>query len=149
MELEEALARISADAPTPGERTELVGLYTDGSCLAFAFAVHWMTGFPVEAISAPTGEGSAFVHFAAVGPDGDIWDAQGPRPREECVAHFLDDAVWTRIDAYKFLGTDPALDEAAIDAAALAALRLLAPYLAEHVRRLPEALMEPVPARGM
>ena len=140
MDIEEAVARISADEPGPVERVALMDRYADGSCLVFAFAVHWMTGFPVEALS--SGGRAAFAHFTAIGPDGDVWDAQGPRPRDECAAHYVDRARWTKVDVRKFVGTDPSLDEAAIDDAVVAALRLLGPNLAGHVRRLPDGLLD-------
>ena len=70
------------EPPTDGERAALVERYGDGDCLAMAFAVHWMTGWDVEAVGERGGD--AFLHFAAVDPEGRVWDAAGPRDRVEC-----------------------------------------------------------------
>lgn len=123
--------------PSPGERAALVDRYTDGECLTFAFAVHWMTGWPVEGLSERDGDTRNHLHFAAVGPDGLAWDAAGPRNKAEVVLHFADNPVWEVVDAQRLVATQPGIDEDAITQACIDAFRLLGRDLARHVTRLP------------
>ena len=143
MTLVDRIAEIRGDALDACERRALVERYTDGDCLVLAFAVHWLTGgrFGVEAVG-ERGRRS-FAHFAAVDPDGGVWDAEGPRSRTACGARFAERPRWQRVDPHRFIATQPGIDEAAITEGIVAAIRLLGPRLDPHVARLPEGLPAP------
>jgi len=126
-------------------RRALVERYTDGECLTFAFAVHWMTGFPVEALSERGSD--KYLHFAAIAPDGRVWDADGPRDKATCAARYADGPEWRRVDAMRLVTSQGGVDEEAVTEALKAAVILLGPALDMYVRRLPEGLGDaPVPS---
>lgn len=113
----------------------LIDAYCDGDCLVLAFALHWMCGWPVRAVS----ERSAadHLHFAAQGPDGLAWDARGPRSFECAAEDYADDPIWEDVDAHRFVATDPRIDEEAITTACMDAALLFGTALERHVLRRP------------
>lgn len=129
------LEAFHVDEPSAGERAALVDRYTDGDCLAFAFAVGWMTGWPVEGLSERGGDDH--LHFAAIGPDGLAWDAAGPRTKAEAAEHFADAPAWETVDAQRLVATLPGMDEDTITQACAEAIRLLGERLVPHLARLP------------
>lgn len=119
-----------ADGPAPDPEPWL-----EGDCLAFAFALNWSAGFEVEAVSERGSD--TFLHFAAIGPDGAVWDAAGPRPREVAAAAYARDPVWEPVDAYKFVSRG-GCDEDDINVAFVAAARIFGPLLRPLLKRVPD-----------
>lgn len=132
-----ALLESLRNQPVGGaERAGLVERYLEGDCLALAFALHWATGWPVEAVSARGGD--RFLHFAAIAPDGSVWDAAGPRDKDEAAAAWTPHPVWERVDALRLATTGPgALDEDAVTEAFVTAARLFGPGLDRFLVRVP------------
>ncbi len=58
--------------------------YTQGSCIAFAAAMHRVTGWQMIALDA------TLTHVGVRTPDGTIWDARGPVTPEEFIEPFTD-----------------------------------------------------------
>ena len=122
-------------APSTLDVETMMDAYCEGDCLALAFALHWMCGWPVMAVSERGG--ADLLHFAARGPDGAAWDARGPRAFDRAAEDYADDPVWQEIDAYAFVSTDDRIDETAITQACADARILFGPALDPHVRRRP------------
>lgn len=123
---------------TTSEAEALVDHYTSGGCLAFAFALHWMCGWPVAAVSERGGDDH--LHFAARGPDGMAWDALGPRTFEAAAADYAETPCWEDVDALRFVATDGDMDETVITRACTDVEALLGPALAPHIARRPQAI---------
>jgi hypothetical protein len=132
----ELVARVRAAPLEQCEAEALAEQYLEGHCLVFAFAVHWLTGWKVEAL----GERNSpdFSHFATIGPDGLVWDAAGPRVREEVERGFATDPAWEEVDAYRFAFSDAAgVTEDDVNEACVAALRLFGDRIDPHLARTP------------
>lgn len=114
----------------------MIDAYSDGDCLVLAFALHWMCGWPVMAVSEPDGENH--LHFAARGPDGLAWDARGPRTFAAAGADYAADARWEEVDAMRFIATDPNVDETAITRACGDAIIIMGESLKRHIVRRPD-----------
>ncbi len=123
--------------PRSAEMEAMMDAYCDGDCLVLAFALHWMCGWPVMAVSERGGHDH--LHFAARGPDDLAWDARGPRGFERAAEDYAGDPVWEEVDAHRFVATDPRIDEDAITAACADADLLFGAALKGHVLRRPRA----------
>lgn len=123
--------------PATAEVETMMDAYCDGDCLVLAFALHWMCGWPVLAVSERGGEDH--LHFAARGPDGLAWDARGPRSFERAAEDYAGDPVWEEVDAHRFVATDARIDEDAITTACTDAALLFGAALERHVVRRPRA----------
>jgi hypothetical protein len=106
---------MSVDASAAGE------WYLEGGCATFAFAVHWMTGWPVMALQSEDPE--AFSHFSAFDLDGVAWDAGGPRTATEAAAAWTDDPAWSPVDPMRTILSE-GVAEADITEACHAAIAL-------------------------
>lgn len=109
--------------------------YLEGDCLALAFALHWMCGWPVLGVAEEGGDD--FLHFAARGPDGQAWDALGPRSFDRAAEAYVEKPQWETINAHRFVSTSPDVDEDAITTACLDAVSIFGPALHPHVVRRP------------
>jgi hypothetical protein len=130
------LDRIRSAGLDTEEAGALMRQYLDGQCMPFAFAMHWLTGWKVEALGEIDSEN--FLHFAAVAPDGAIWDASGPRSRREVDREYCVNGVWQIVDPHKYCFSDTAaVTEDDINEACVAAIRLFGPQLDRHILRTP------------
>lgn len=66
------------------EREAMQYAYTHGSCVAFAAAMHQITGWEILALD------EKLTHVGVRNPDGVIWDARGPVTPEEFAGPFGD-----------------------------------------------------------
>jgi hypothetical protein len=121
---------------TTSEIGAMIDAYSDGDCLVLAFAIHWMCGWPVMAVSEPGG--ADHLHFAARGPDGLAWDARGPRTFAAAGADYADDPRWEEVEALRFIATHPSVDEDAITRACDDAVTIMGESLSKHIVRLPD-----------
>lgn len=125
---------------TTQEVGALMEWHADGGCLPFAFGVHWMTGWPVQAVSERGAE--THLHFAAIGPDGRAWDSLGPRAMTVAAEGYAAEPVWEPVDAYRMVATGD-ISEADITEACRAAEAIFGEALAPHIRRRPVAPSPP------
>ena len=116
----------------------MIDAYCDGDCLILAFALHWMCGWKVFALSEK--DANVHLHFAAEGPGGDAWDARGPRHFDVARDDYADDGIWVEIDPYRFICTDPNVDEERITQACRDAETIFPGSLDEHVMRRPKEI---------
>lgn len=117
------------------EMEAVVHGYLEGECLTLAFALHWMCGWPVHGVAEEGGDD--FLHFAAIGPDGLAWDALGPRSPARAAEAYVSVPHWSEIDPYRFVATQPDVDEDSITRACRDAEAIFGSALAPHVRRRP------------
>lgn len=87
--MEDTLAThiIPLDLSTQDARDELEAMqyaYTNGSCIAFAAAMHQITGWNIVALDMD------LTHVGVRAPDGTIWDARGPVTPEQFIESFAD-----------------------------------------------------------
>lgn len=104
-----------------GRRTDFAEWYLEGGCATFAFAVHWMTGWPMMALQSE--DPDAFCHFSAFDPSGLAWDAGGPRSSQEAAAAWTDEPTWSPVDPMRTISTG-GVGEAEITEACDAAIAL-------------------------
>lgn len=109
--------------------------YLNGGCLEFAFAIHWMTGWPMYGIGEAGQE--HFTHFVVRGHDGNAWDAAGSRPFATAASEYATDPDWREVDAHKLI-TRSGADENEITEACKAAIQILGSSLANYIKRQPE-----------
>lgn len=109
--------------------------YADGDCLLLAFALHWMCGWPVLAVSEK--DGNSHLHFAARGPDGMAWDAYGPRSFKTSGEDYAKSPAWEEVDAYRFITTQNNADEDTITQACMDAHVIFGTTLDQHVKQHP------------
>lgn len=117
------------------EMEAVINGYLEGECLTFAFALHWMCGWPVLGVAEEGGDD--FLHFAAQGPDGRAWDALGPRSFERAADAYVERPHWEPVDPYRFIATSPDVDEDSISQACADAQAILGQGLQPHIRRRP------------